>query len=424
MQFPEELMRPPGVDGAPLATPPAWRVPGAPEEMAGRTIEQQQLLRQMPISEIAFPRYEPGRIYSPPPPLMGAQMGRVHTLNVPPLGYELDGDVKVFHLIAQPVWRELTDGDASHLKLPQIERNIVGGAGKWITHDQVPRYMLAWGYNGSVPGPTIEVTQGDRVRIVLKNELPEPTSIHWHGAEIPNSQDGPSPEVHPPVMPGETHEYEFTFYQTGTLLYHSGFNVVKQDFMGLGGMLVIHPLEPRSTVDKDFIILHQEWRLRPNNPHPDIWGGPFNWITFNAKVAPSIEVMTVRQGDRVRIRQGNLSMTSHPIHLHGYTFRIVGTTGGPTPESAQMPRVTVSVEPGSTEDIEFVAWNPGIWRFHCHKLHHIVNDVTFMPRGLMPHGGMFTYLHVLPREDGLPWRHPDQARVEALKQRMQQEGGK
>jgi hypothetical protein len=89
-----------------------------------------------------------------------------------------------------------------------------------------------------------------------------------------------------------------------------------------------------------------------------------------------------------------------------------------------MPRVTVSVEPGSTEDIEFVAWNPGIWRFHCHKLHHIINDTTSMPRGLMPHGGMFTYLHVLPREDGLPWRHPDQARVEALKQRMQQEGGK
>ncbi len=104
-------------------------------------------------------------------------------------------------------------------------------------------------------------------------------------------------------------------------------------------------------------------------------------------------MMRVAQGERVRIRIGNLSLMSHPIHLHGYTFKSVGTTGGPIAASAQWPEVTVDVPPGSTRDIELVAWNPGTWRLHCHILHHIMNAMAATPMGIAPAEG---HVHLSP----------------------------
>ena len=181
----------------------------APSDPAERISEMQR-----PLTSVRFPRYDPDQDYSPPPELMGKQMGRVKTLSSPPLGHALDGDVKVFELIAQPVWHEFTDGDMSRLVLPEMQAHMNMPA-RMSRSDTFRRRVLAWGYNGVVPGPTIECTEGDRIRVVLKNELPEPTSIHWHGLECPVSQDGAAPETHAPVMPGETHEYEFTLYQSG-----------------------------------------------------------------------------------------------------------------------------------------------------------------------------------------------------------------
>lgn len=396
---------------------PAALAPAA-EQMRemGRPVPGMMARMQTPLTAVTFPRWEPGRIYSPPPPLMGRQMGRVHTLNVPPLGYELDGRVKVFRLIAQPVRQLLTNGRRPPLPrfgpnaadyLPDVERNISNPPGRMMRMDVEPKEILGWGYNGVIPGPTIEITEGDRVRIILTNELPEPTSIHWHGLEVPNVQDGASPEAHPPVPPGGTHVYEFTVYQAGTTLYHSGFNIMKQDLMGLGGLFVMHPRDERSPPDRDFALLHQAWFLAPGNPNPDVTREQPNWTAFSGKVAPSIEPMTVREGERVRIRQGNLSvMNHHPIHFHGYTFTVVGTTGGLLPETARYPDNTILVPIGSTRDIEFTAWNPGIWRFHCHIAHHVMNAMTDMPMGLMPHGGMFTHLIVEPKDPSAPWRHP------------------
>tara|TARA_R110002072_G_scaffold28296_8_gene91084 strand:- start:5645 stop:6685 length:1041 start_codon:yes stop_codon:yes gene_type:complete len=341
-------------------------------------------------------------------------MGRVETLGSPPLGYTLDGEVKVFELVAQPVWQEFTDGDMSNLVLPEMAEHM-NMPSKMARSVSFPRKVLAWGYNGLAPGPTLECTEGDRIRVLLKNELPEPTSIHWHGLECPNPQDGAAPETHAPVLPGETHVYEFTLYQSGTLMYHSGFNVAKQDTLGLGGLLVVHPLRPEARPDREFAIMQQGWALRPGNPHPSVMGMEINFLTFNGKVAPSIPIIEVKQGQRVRIRQGNLSMLSHPIHFHGYTFKIVGTDGGPIPESAQWPAVTVSVPPGSTRDLEFVAWNPGVWRLHCHKLHHVMLDgMAEVPMGVATKGGMFTLLRVLadPGQSG-PWQHPRQDEIEA-----------
>lgn len=339
---------------------------------------------------------------SPPPPLMGRQMGRVHTLNVPPLGYEVDGDIKVFTLIAQPVKRLLTSGGPPDPVVSEVwERN-----NPFAHHMTVPKEVKLWGYNGSVPGPTIEVTQGDRVRIIVKNELPEPTSIHWHGLEVPFDQDGAGGESQPPILPGDTWTYEFTVHQVGTFIYHSGYNMMKQDHMGLGGFFVIHPKESERKIDRDFAIMLQAFALLPGNDIPDLVTMDFNWFTFNGKVAPDIEMMRAKEGERVRIRFSNLSMDSHPIHIHGHTWKVVGTEGGLIPESAQWPGNTINVPPGTTRDVEFVALSPGLWRFHCHKLHHIINAHADIPMGIMPHGGMFTFFHVLPKSDANHGHHP------------------
>ena len=331
---------------------------------------------------------------SPPPPLMGKRMGPVHTLNVPPLGYTMDGKVKIYHLIAQPVKRFLTDGRMPDDSIIKPAYRAVFG----MHHMNEPKEVKLWGYNGQVPGPTMEATVGERIRIVLKNELPEPTSIHWHGLEVPNHMDGAGGVTQQPVPPGGTFVYEFTLHQVGTYMYHTGFNMMKQDGMGLGGFLVIHPKGYRRKIQKDVAIMLQAFAFEPGNDRPNLVTMDFNWFTFNAKVAPDIEVITVKEGDRVRLRFGNLTMSSHPIHLHGHTWKVVGTEGGPIPETAQWPGNTINVPPGTTRDVEFVANNPGVWRMHCHKLHHIINAHADIPMGLMPHGGMFTFLHVIPKD--------------------------
>lgn len=338
-----------------------------------------------------IPRIEPNKTYSPPPATMGKQMGVVNTLNVPPLGYTMDGDVKVFTLIAQPMHHVFTDGKPvnEHI-IPMVNRFM----GKKMP--QTPKSGIVWGYNGSMPGPTIELTEGDKVRVIFKNELPEPSSIHWHGLEVPNSQDGSGGVTEAPTMPGHTHIYEFTVHQNGTFMYHTGFNVMKQDALGLGGLIVIHPKNEKNKPDKEFAIMLQEWAFPPHNPNPDITSMDFNWFTFNGKVAPSIDAMTVKQGEHVRIRIGNLSMQSHPIHIHGYTWMVTGTEGGAIKPSAQWPGATINVAPGTTRTVDFIAWNPGIWRFHCHRLHHTMNAMKKIPQGIMGEGGMFTLVDVIP----------------------------
>ncbi len=352
--------------------------------------------------EVVYPWKNPSIKLSPPPATMNKQMGVVNTLGLKPLGFEMDGAIKVFRLIAQPMEKVLTDSVNVNEKI--IPKKY--SAKHLMHHHKEIKKLKVWGFNGQMPGPTIEANEGDRIRVIFKNELPEPTSIHWHGIELPNKQDGAAGHTQPAVMPGETWTYEFTLYQSGTYLYHSGFNMMKQDHYGLVGLLVIHPKKYDHKIDKQFAIMLQEWAIKPGSEYPDLISMDFNWATFNGLAGPSIPAMTVNQGDRVRIRIGNMSMNSHPIHMHGFTWNVVGTEGGPIPKSAQWPGNTVNVPPGTTRDVEFVAWNPGLWRIHCHKLHHIVNAHTDVPMGIMPHGGMFTLLNVLPKDRKAPWKHP------------------
>jgi hypothetical protein len=247
--------------------------------------------------------------------------------------------------------------------------------------------MNAWGYNGSVPGPMIEVNEGDRVRVVFTNKLPEPTTVHWHGLEIPVEMDGTPYISQPMVEPGGMFTYEFTVNQNGTFFYHS--HGAMQEMMGMIGLFVIHPKVPHTPrVDKDYGFVLQEWALLPNNNTPNTLAMEFNWLTMNGKAAPATTPLIIKQGERVRIRLVNLGMDHHPIHLHGVQFYVTGTEGGRIPESAWYPGNTVLVGVAQARDIEFEAKYIGDWMLHCHLPHHMMNQmVSMVGPMMMSHGG-------------------------------------
>ena len=239
------------------------------------------------------------------------------------------------------------------------------------------REMIGWGYNGSVPGPTIEVNEGDRVRITLHNKLPEATSIHWHGIEVPPAMDGVPFISQPLIEPGASFTYEFTLHQHGTFFYHS--HGAMQQMMGTIGLFIIHPQTPHTPrCDKDFGLILQEFALLPNNPVPNTLKMEFNWLTINGKAGPATTPMIVRQGERVRLRMVNLGMDHHPMHMHGHQFYVTGTEGGRAPETAWYPGNTVLVGVAQARDVEFEAVRAGNWMLHCHLPHHMMNNMISM----------------------------------------------
>jgi manganese oxidase len=271
----------------------------------------------------------------------------VVTPDVADLPFEMDNGVKVFHLVAEPVKQEIVPGKVVNL----------------------------WGYNGSAPGPTIQVKQGERVRIIVDNHLPEPTSMHWHGFDIPFDMDGGPGLSQDPIRPGGRFVYEFTLEQEGTYFYHS--HMAMQEMMGMIGAFIMHPKEAYDPpVDKDFAIILQEYAILPNNPTPNSMNMEFNWLTFNGKSGPACTPLVIRLGDRVRLRFLNLGMDHHPIHLHGHQFVITGTEGGRQPNATWGPNNTVLVGVAQARAVEFVANNPGNWMVHCHLPHHMMNQMS------------------------------------------------
>jgi hypothetical protein len=271
----------------------------------------------------------------------------VMTPDIADLPFTTDSGVKVFNLIAEPVKQVIVPG----------------------------RTFDLWGFNGSAPGPTIQANEGDRVRIVFDNHLPEPTGIHWHGLEIPIEMDGVPGIGQKPVMPGERFIYEFDLHQNGTFFYHS--HMAMQEMVGMLGGFIIHPktaYTPR--VDKDYLIALQEYAVLPNSTIPNSMNMEFNWLTFNGKVGPASTPLVIKQGERVRIRIINLGMDHHPIHLHGFTFWETGREGARQPETLWHRGNTTLVGVAQARDIEFVASRLGDWMFHCHLPHHMMNQMS------------------------------------------------
>ena len=271
----------------------------------------------------------------------------VQTPDIEDLPFTLDNGVKVFQLIAEPV-----------------KQTIVPG-----------RMFDLWGFNGSAPGPTIQANEGDRVRIVFDNHLPEPTGIHWHGLELPIEMDGVPGIGQKPVMPGERFVYEFPLHQNGTFFYHS--HMAMQEMVGMLGGFIIHPMTPYSPrVDRDFLFALQEYAVLPNSTVPNSMNMEFNWLTFNGKSGPACTPLIIRQNERVRIRIINLGMDHHPIHLHGFTFWETGREGARQPEAIWPRGNTTLVGVAQARDIEFVADRLGDWMFHCHLPHHMMNQMS------------------------------------------------
>ncbi len=284
---------------------------------------------------------------APLEPPNGRPYNPVVTLNGWTLPWRMNNGWKEFHLVAEPVVREIAPGMKAHL----------------------------WGYNGQSPGPTIEVVEGDKVRLFVTNKLPEHTTIHWHGQRLPNGMDGVGGLTQPQIKPGKTFVYEFVARRPGTFMYHPHADEMTQMAMGMMGSWVTHPRDHKLyRVDRDFVFLLNAYDIDPGSYTPKINTMlDFNLWTFNSRVFPGIDPLVVRKGDRVRIRIGNLTMTNHPIHLHGHEFEVAGTDGGWVPKSARWPEVTTDVAIGQMRAIEFLADEAGDWAFHCHKSHHTMN---------------------------------------------------
>jgi FtsP/CotA-like multicopper oxidase with cupredoxin domain len=284
---------------------------------------------------------------APLAPPNGQPYTPVVTLNGWTLPWRMKNGWKEFHLIAEPVVREIAPGMHANL----------------------------WGYNGQAPGPTIEAVEGDLVRIFVTNKLSEHTTVHWHGMPVPCGMDGVGGLTQPHIPPGKTFVYEFRLERAGTFMYHPHSDEMVQMAMGMMGLFVVHPRDPRTMpVDRDFAFLMSSYAIDPGTYTPRVDEmTDFNTWAWNARVFPGIDPLPVRAGDRVRIRFGNLTMTNHPMHLHGYSFEVTGTDGGWVPPTARWPEVTVDVGVGQMRAIEFTADRPGDWAFHCHKSHHTMN---------------------------------------------------
>lgn len=243
----------------------------------------------------------------------------------------------------------------------------------------------AWAYNNQVPGPELRVREGDLVRVIFTNNLPEPTTIHWHGVNVPTSIDGVPDISQPPVPPGGTFTYEFIATPAGTRWYHAHFAEHTQLQLGLYAPLIIEPRDVGTRYDRDNTITFGEWSpdaLHPDHNQPNDGMGsmmdgnmmstpddPNVKFTVNGKASPAAPPLLVRQGERVRLRFINASaMQKHVIRLEGHTMKITHVDGNPL----SPPREVEAIEIGAGEryDVEVTANNPGVWALHCVRPGH------------------------------------------------------
>lgn len=263
---------------------------------------------------------------------------------------EVKDGVREFHLSAAPIAWPITDKQT----------------------------VVAWAYNGQVPGPMLRVTAGENIRVILTNNLPEATTIHWHGVDVPNNMDGVPGISQEPVKPGESFTYEFTVPNTpGTFWYHTHVNPDKQQALGLYGAFIIEPRNRTAQPwDSEHTLMLGEWTVKDGGNIPSMpMEGMFpNFFTINGKSWDQTEHITAKVGERVLFRLVGSGSFSHPIHLHGAPFKIIAVDGHPLPEAQQMVRDTLTVNPGERYDIVWTPTRPGTWLLHCHINHHTMND--------------------------------------------------
>ncbi len=274
------------------------------------------------------------------------------------------------------------------------------------------QYVHVWGYNGQIPGPEIRVTEGDKIRIIVKNNLPVPTSVHWHGLDVPWQEDGVPGITQDAIGPGEEFTYEFDAVPAGTRFYHTHgadhMTSAQQLDMGLSGAFIVEAKTSKEdkksaeSYDRDYTLVLDEWEIMMggiNTAAGHMHGAgqagmmdtvpDFNTFTINGRIFPHIPALAVNQGERILIRFINAgSAASHPMHLHGHSFTVVARDGFSLSKSAREERNTITINPGETLDIAINANNPGPWALHCHHIHHAAAGMTmlFQYKGYQPVG--------------------------------------
>ena len=249
------------------------------------------------------------------------------------LAPRLDGRVKVYEITAREVQWEVSPG----------------------------KTVLAWAYNDCVPGPQIRVREGDRVRMIVKNELSESTAVHFHGLELPNDQDGVPFITQPPIKPGQSYTYEFTVPDgnAGSHMYHSHHNSAKQVGLGLLGAFIVETRNPKpiEKCDVDYTMILNDGS---------------HGYTLNGKGFPATEPIVAKLGQKVRLRFMNEGMMIHPMHLHGMHMTVIAKDGWEQP--APWKCDTLNIAPGERWDVIVNCNNPGTWAFHCHILPHAESE--------------------------------------------------
>ncbi len=243
------------------------------------------------------------------------------------LPYKMDGGTKVFELTCQEVQWETEPG----------------------------RTVAALSYNGVVPGPQIRVTEGDKVRVNVKNQLKESTVIHWHGVHTPNNMDGVPFITQPPIKPGASFTYEFVAKPFGSHMYHSHMNAAEQVTRGLLGSFIVEPKDKTQepAYDSDYTIVLNDANIG---------------LTLNAKSFPATAPIFAKVGEKVRVRFMNEGFMIHPMHLHGMYMQVFAEDGAVYTNPYYCD--TVNVAPGQRFDVLIDCQNPGAWAFHCHILNH------------------------------------------------------
>ena len=275
------------------------------------------------------------------------------------------------------------------VKIFDIEASII----RWNILPDVA--VEAYAYNRQIPGPRLQLTEGDHVRINFRNAWPESTTVHWHGLIVPNEMDGPANVTQKPVPPGGTYTYEFDVGQSGTYFYHSHDHPDRQQGLGLYGAILIAPKDSSAEVkaDLDYTIQLQEWLKREWRTFPAMImeGALPNYFTINGKAYPSTDTVDMKVVQTIKLRFiGTNNNFVHPMHVHGGPFEVVAVDGVTLNQSARYQADTVNVGPGQRYDVVWTARRPGKWLVHCHIPHHTANNNVERDGG----GGLMLVLDV------------------------------
>jgi FtsP/CotA-like multicopper oxidase with cupredoxin domain len=228
------------------------------------------------------------------------------------------------------------------------------------------KVVQAWTYNGTVPAPEIHVEVGDMVRVVLHNELPVGTVIHWHGIRVPNSMDGVPPFTQPAVMPGESFTYEFEALEPAVGIYHSH-NGANQVLDGLFGAFTIGQMATPPE------LLEQGFKATPDQTINMVLNDAgVIGLSLNGKSFPATQPYTGKVGDTVMVNYFNEGLLAHPMHLHQPVGWIIAKDGKEL--LVPIPGDTINIAPGERYTVLYQLTDPGVWAWHCHILTHAERD--------------------------------------------------